>query len=240
MFNICVIVPAYNEEENIASVITSLRDYDPSWHVAVIDDGSIDQTAAKALATGHATVLSLPCNLGIGGGVQTGFKFAKRQDFDIAIQFDGDGQHIASEIPKLVAPILADEADVVIGSRFVSRAQDGFKSTRARRMGIKVFEILNTLLIGQRITDSTSGFRAYNRRAISVLSRYYPVDFPEPEAIILLGRNRFRIREVPVLMQERQGGQSSISGFKSFYYMVKVVLSILVASIRPPLRPGSF
>ena len=237
---IAIIVPAYNEERNIAGVIQSLKACDPAWHVIVINDGSVDKTAQVAMDTGLATVLSLPCNLGIGGGVQTGFKYAHRNGFDVAVQFDGDGQHVAEEIPRLVAPIVAGEADVVIGSRFCDPSQEGFKSTRMRRVGIKTFELLNSLLIKQRITDNTSGFRAYNRKAISLLGKLYPVDYPEPEAVILLGRNGFTIAEIPVRMKERQGGVSSISGFHSAYYMVKVILSILIEYMRPPLRPGSF
>jgi glycosyltransferase involved in cell wall biosynthesis len=240
MQRLCVIVPAYNEEANIEGVITSLKQVNPAWKVVVVNDGSSDKTAEVAATTGHAVVLSLPCNLGIGGGVQTGFKYANRNDFDIAIQFDGDGQHIASEIPKLIAPILEGTADVVIGSRFLSKSKEGFQSSLARRFGIHLLGAISHCLVHQRITDSTSGFRAYNRRAIALLSQIYPVDYPEPEAIILLGKNGFRMVEIPVVMQERQGGHSSISGFKSCHYMIKVIVAMFIGSLRPPLPPKAF
>lgn len=234
MTNVCVIVPAYNEEANIVNVILSLKKETPHWKVVVVNDASLDNTAKLAKETGHATVISLPCNLGIGGAVQTGFKYAYRNGFQIAIQFDGDGQHIGSEIPKLIEPLLSSEADVVIGSRFIDKS--GFQSSFGRRLGIRFFELLNLLLIKKRITDSTSGFRAYNKKALDLLCNYYPVDYPEPEALVLLSKNKFKIKEVPVIMQERQGGSSSISGFGSLYYMVKVITAMLIASIRPPFK----
>ena len=233
---ICIIVPAYNEELNIEKVIHSLKSHDSSLIIAVINDASTDATQSIAEATRKANVISLPCNLGIGGGVQTGFLFAKRNNCDIAIQFDGDGQHVASEIPKLTAPILANDADVVIGSRFVEDNNETFKSTALRRVGIRFFQWLNSILIKQKITDNTSGFRAYNRQALLLLCEQYPVDYPEPEAVILLGRNGFKIKEVFTRMEERDGGQSSIGGLKSVYYMIKVTLSILIAAIRPTVK----
>ncbi len=229
---ICIIVPAYNEEKNIKKVIDSLYEANPNWGVVVINDGSVDSTVKVARSTKKATVVDLPCNLGIGGGVQTGFKFAVQNDFDIAIQFDGDGQHVATEIPKLIAPILNGEADVVIGSRFIESQEDNFQSTALRRVGIKIFEWLNAFLIKQKITDNTSGFRAYNKEAFSLLAKYYPVDYPEPEAVILLGKNKYKIIEIPVFMKEREGGVSSIGGLKSAYYMIKVILAVLLASAR--------
>lgn len=233
---ICVIVPAYNEAENIASVIAELKSYRSDIDIVVINDGSTDRTAQVAESTGQAVVLNLPCNLGIGGGVQTGFRYAARNKHDFAIQFDGDGQHIASEIDRLMTPLLADAADVVIGSRFIGEQRSAFQSTLMRRLGIRIFALLNTLIIGQKITDNTSGFRAYSRRAICLLAHAYPVDYPEPEAVILLGKNGFRIHEVPAQMRARTRGQSSISGLKSAHYMFKVITSILVASMRPPIK----
>lgn len=233
---ICVVVPAYNEEANIAGVIQSLKAWRADLAVVVINDGSSDRTAQVAEATGQAIVLNLPCNLGIGGGVQTGFRFAARNGYDIAIQFDGDGQHVAQEINKLLAPIVAGEADMVIGSRFIGEDRSGFQSTFMRRVGIRIFALLNSIIIRQKVTDNTSGFRAYSRRAFCLLAKFYPVDYPEPEAVILLGQNGFRIREVPVLMRARTGGESSISGLGSAYYMFKVITSILVAAVRPPIK----
>jgi len=229
---ILAIVPAFNEEKNIGGVVESINGADANIDILVVSDGSTDGTVEKARSSGLSRVVNLPCNLGIGGAVQTGFRFARRGDYDIVFQFDGDGQHLASEIEKILAPVQDGRADVVIGSRFCGN-DDGYRSTLSRRLGIKVFEVVNSFLIGQKITDNTSGFRAYNRRAIAFLAHYYPVDYPEPEAILILGKNGFRLREVPVRMQARGNGHSSISGIGSFYYMIKVLLALLVCCIRP-------
>ena len=229
---ILAIVPSFNEEENIEGVVESIRGSNPLIDILVVNDGSDDRTGEVARSSGFARVVNLPCNLGIGGAVQTGFRFAKRGDYDIAFQFDGDGQHIASEIDKILAPVRDNRADVAIGSRFCKN-NGGYRSTLSRRLGIKVFEIVNSFLIGQRVTDNTSGFRAYNRKAIHFLARNYPMDYPEPEAVLILGKNEFRLQEVSVLMQERGGGRSSISGSGSLYYMIKVLLALVVCCIRP-------
>ena len=177
----------------------------------MVNDGSWDGTYEAAKATRQALMVNLPNNLGIGGAVQTGFKWAARHGYRIAIQFDGDGQHIAAEIPKLLAALKEKKAGMVIGSRFIER-HSGYRSTFVRRLGIRVFKAVNSLLIGQTITDNTSGFRAYDRRTIEFLARHYPVDYPEPEAVILLGKNGFPIAEVFTRMRERQSGGSSITG----------------------------
>lgn len=229
---ILAIVPSFNEEQNIAHVIESIKDEDPLIDILVVNDGSDDKTGLIAESTGRAYVVNLPCNLGIGGAVQTGFKFARQRNYDVAFQFDGDGQHISSEIEILLDSIRLNKADVVIGSRFLQN-NAGFKSTLLRRKGIWIFRILNSLLIKQRITDNTSGFRAYNRKAIHFLADNYPTDYPEPEAVLLLGKNGFRLKEVPVSMQERKRGRSSISKTGSIYYMIKVLLAVLVCSLRP-------
>jgi len=229
-----VIVPAYDEALNIVQVIENLNSTNPLLDIVIINDASKDNTGELAEKTGKAFVINLPCNLGIGGAVQTGFKFARRYNYDIALQFDGDGQHKASEIHKLLEPVKEGKADVVIGSRFCGESP-GFKSTFIRRIGIKLFEVLNSLLIKQRITDNTSGFRAYNKKAIVFLSQHYPNDYPEPEAVILLAKNGFHIEEVFVDMQVRQGGVSSITGLKPVYYMVKVLLAIFISNLRPKL-----
>ena len=226
------IVPSFNEEDNIVSVIESIKSENPMIDILVVNDGSDDKTGPMAESTGLAFVVSLPCNIGIGGATQTGFQFAKKHDYDAAFQFDGDGQHIASEIDRLIRPIREEDADVVIGSRFCEEYK-GFKSTVFRRIGIKIFEIVNSLLIKQRITDNTSGFRAYNRKAICFLADNYPMDYPEPEAIILLGKNGFKLKEIFVRMQERASGNSSITGFRPVYYMIKVLLAILMTALRP-------
>lgn len=231
---VLLVVPAFNEAANIERVVTDLAAMLPEATVLVINDGSVDQTSALARGTGRCTVVDLPCNLGIGGAVQTGFKYAERQGFDVVVQVDGDGQHKSDEIRGLVAALEGDRFDMVIGSRFLGI--DSFRSTALRRVGIRIFDLVNSLAIGQRVTDNTSGFRAYGREAIAFLARYYPVDFPEPEAVILLGRNGFRVREIPVAMEERQGGRSSIRGLKSAYYMVKVLLAIGLNLVRPTIR----
>jgi len=235
--DLLVIVPAYNEGKNIVRVIEELKGAGPTLDILVVNDGSTDNTSQAALATGKALVVDLPKNMGIGGAVQTGFKYASRNGYRMAVQFDGDGQHVASEIPKLLATLESRDADMVIGSRFLQKS-GGFRSTFFRRIGIRTFQLLNSLLIGQKVTDNTSGFRAYNHDAIKFLARYYSVDYPEPEAVILLGRNSFRIEEESVLMRKRQGGDSSIAGARSGYYMVKVVLAIIMAALRKPENPG--
>jgi glycosyltransferase involved in cell wall biosynthesis len=173
-----------------------------------------------------ARVITLPFNLGIGGAVQTGLKFACRHHYDVAIQIDGDGQHLPSEIPLLIAPLQRHEADVCIGSRYLGPRR--YHTPLMRRLGMLIFSVVNSLLIGQRITDNTSGFRAFNRRAIEFLSANYPGDYPEPEVVVMLGRNGFRLKEVPVKMRQRSTGESSIGSIRAVYYMVKVLLAILV------------
>jgi len=230
---IIAIIPAYNESSNIVKVIDDIKSR-TDIDMVVVNDGSTDNTGKIAEETGKAYVINLPCNIGIGGCVQTGFKFAKNNDYDAAFQFDGDGQHKASEIEKILKPIQEDRADVVIGSRFLIK-NIGFRSTRFRRIGIKIFQLVNSALINQSIKDNTSGFRAYNKKAIHFLSENYPSDYPEPEAIIILGKNGFRIQEVSVEMLSRESGESSISGFLSLYYMMKVLLSIFMSSFRPKI-----
>lgn len=230
--DILAIIPAFNEAANIGNVIRELQEVRPRLDILVVNDGSLDQTGA--LAAAMARVIDLPANLGIGGAVQTGFKYAARNGYRLAIQFDGDGQHIATEIPTLLRYLEENCADMVIGSRFLQQ-HAGYRSTFFRRIGIRIFEVINSLLIGQRITDNTSGFRAYNRQAIEFLASYYPADYPEPEAVIILGRNGFRIGEVFTRMRERQGGYSSITGIVGIYYMLKVLLAILITSLRKPL-----
>ena len=228
------IIPAFNEANNIAFVIESIKKEMPEVDIIVINDGSDDKTGELAEISGLATVVNLPCNLGIGGAVQTGFRYAKKYNYDIAFQFDSDGQHIAAEINKVLDPIYNDAADVIIGSRFCEK-HDGYKSTFVRAIGIRIFSILSLLLIRKRITDCTSGFRAYNKKAINFLAGNYSMDYPEPETIILLGRNGFRQKEVLVRMQERINGISSISGYQSFYYMAKVMLAVFVTALRPKI-----
>ena len=225
------IIPAFNERDSLASVVADLRGSFPDAELAVVDDGSTDDTA-KVAAGLSVTVLRLPFNLGIGATVQTGLIYALRKGFDIAVQFDGDGQHRADQVPLLLAEL--EHADAVIGSRFLER--NSYRASLWRRSGIFVFRIVNSILIGQKITDNTSGFRAYGKPAIRFLAEDYPHDYPEPESVITLCRAGFRVREVPVLMQERVAGRSSIGLFKSIYYMMKVLVAIGIGATRSRAR----
>ena len=231
MKKILIIVPAYNEADNIRGVILKLQEENETWDVLVINDASTDNTSAIARETGFAEVIDLPFNLGIGGCVQTGFRYARKKNYDIALQFDGDGQHSAEEIYKLLDIVKSKQADVAIGSRFAQK-HDGFKSSAYRRAGIRLFEWFSYLLIHQRITDHTSGFRAYNRKAVHFLADHYPSDYPEPEVVILLGKNGFKIKETFTQMHERKGGVSSIPLTKGPYYMIKVMLAMFMSAIR--------
>jgi len=226
-----IIIPVYNESASIMRLIYELAEIYPHWDILVVNDASSDGSGELAESTGKAIVIDLPYNLGIGGCVQTGFRYARNHKYDIALQFDGDGQHRVEEIRKLIKPIRDDEADVVIGSRFNVR-HNGYKTQTLRRIGIKIFEWLSFVLIRQKITDHTSGFRAYNRKAFTFLADHYPTDFPEPEVVILLGRNGFRMKEVFTQMLRRQGGVSSITLARGPYYMIKVMLSMIMASVR--------
>jgi glycosyltransferase involved in cell wall biosynthesis len=231
MKKILVIVPAYNEAYNIRAVIHKLHAENKDWDVLVINDASTDDTSVIARKTGLAAVIDLPFNLGIGGCVQTGFRYARYNNYDFALQFDGDGQHSAEEIYKLLEIVMNNEADVAIGSRF-SAKHKGFKSSPSRRIGIRIFEWFSFLLIQQRITDHTSGFRAYNRKAVHFLADYYPCDYPEPEVVVLLGKNGLKMKETYTQMHERKGGVSSIPLTKGPYYMMKVMLSMFMSAIR--------
>jgi glycosyltransferase involved in cell wall biosynthesis len=233
---ILAIVPAFNEENTIVGVIESLASGAIRADILVVNDDSADETSKRARETGKAMVIDLSQNLGIGGCVQTGFRFAVENNYDTAFQFDADGQHQASDLPALLGPLGNDETDVVIGSRFISN-NDGYRSSFPRRLGIRILSVTTRVLIGQGISDCTSGFRAYNRKAIAFFAENYPVDYPEPEAIIMLGKNGFRIREVGVNMLPRQGGKSSISFRRgTFYYMIKVMLGMAMTAVRPKIQ----
>jgi glycosyltransferase involved in cell wall biosynthesis len=230
---ILIVIPCYNEEASVALVVAQVQQVRQQLGLniepLVVNDCSTDRTLDVVRKLG-CLYLNLPVNLGIGGAMQAGYRYAHRNGYDGAVQMDGDGQHPAHELPKLLAPLLADEADVVVGSRFLERT--GFQSSAARRLGIGYFRWLNQQLIGQTVHDSTSGFRAFNRRTLELVSRYYPDEYPEPEAIVQFGLNNLRIREVPVEMRERQGGVSSINSSRAVYYMFKVTLGILFVYIR--------
>jgi glycosyltransferase involved in cell wall biosynthesis len=230
------IVPAHNEEAAVGGVVDELRRFDPLIDVVVVDDGSADATAAVAREHG-AAVLRLPFNLGIGGAVQTGFRYALEGGYDVAVRLDGDGQHDAAELPKLLAPLERGEADIVTGSRFAPGGEEEYRASVARRVGIGFFARLVSLLVRRRVTDTTSGFQALNRRGILLFAADYPHDYPEVEATVLVARHRLRSAEVPVRMREREHGESSITVVRSVYYMLKVTLALFVAIFRKAAVP---
>lgn len=224
------IVPAYNEEASIARVVENLREHAPTFDVLVVDDGSIDATAARAEAAG-ARVLIHPVNLGIGGAVQSGYQFAMANNYELAVQVDGDGQHPPEELDKLVRRIESEPAvDMVTGSRFMGDGE--YKQTVARRLGIVVFSLVLSVITRQKVTDPTSGFRLANRRAIGLFARDYPHDYPEVEAILMMHRHQLKCAEVSVRMDLREGGRSSITPLHSGYYMLKVLLAVFVGLFR--------
>jgi len=225
-----IIIPAYNEEENIGQVLPAAREHCPDFDILVINDGSTDRTSETARKFGFARVIDLAVNVGIGGAVQTGFIYSREKGYDVAVQIDGDGQHKPGEVRKILAPLLEGKADVVIGSRFIEKGS--YKSLPFRKIGIRLFDLTNRFLLGERITDSTSGFRAYNRKAIELLSQDYPDDYPEPEAIYILKKKGMTVIEIPVEMDTRRRGKSSIGIFRSVYYVVKVFLAIFVLILR--------
>jgi hypothetical protein len=227
---VLVVVPVHNEALSLGAVLSELRTCAPDCDVLVVNDGSTDTTADVARAAG-VPVIDLCFNLGIGGAVQAGFKYAVERDYSIVVQLDGDGQHMAEEIAVLIEPVRSGRCEMAIGSRFVNGNGD-YEGSAARRLATNILSHICGALTGQRITDATSGFRAYGRRALRYLASYYPADYPEPEAIVLLSRRGLSICEVPVRMRARQGGQSSIRGTRTVYYMTKVTLSLLLAAFK--------
>ncbi|HBG62553.1 MAG: hypothetical protein A2Y03_08115 [Omnitrophica WOR_2 bacterium GWF2_38_59] len=227
---ILIIVPAYNEEGNIKRTVEELASLGEDYSILVVNDGSKDSTFEKAKQT-EAIVASLPYNLGIGGAVQTGFRYARDKGYDIAVQFDGDGQHDASYISKLLEPVISGEADVCIGSRFLPPYSD-YRSSFLRRIGINFFAHLISFLTSYKVTDPTSGFRAFNKRMIKIFAHYYPHDFPEPEAISVSSRYGMKLKEIPVKMRKRVSGSSSIRYLYTLYYMIKVTFAILLDKIK--------
>jgi glycosyltransferase involved in cell wall biosynthesis len=229
------IVPALNEEHTVPRVIDELRSFDAGLDIVVVDDGSTDRTADVAASMG-AFVLRLPFNLGIGGAVQTGFRFAYERHYDIAVRVDGDGQHDPSQLGRILEPVLRGDADIAVGSRFASE-EGGYRSSRSRRVGIRILATVVSRIVGQRVTDTTSGFQALNKQGIALFARDYPHDYPEVEATVMVFRHRLRLAEVPVSMRERGGGSSSITALRSIYYMVKVLLAIFVGLFRRHVVP---
>jgi len=232
---VLIVIPAFREAAVIERVIADVRAARPDVDLVVVDDCSPDDTGERARRAG-VPVLPLPVNLGIGGAVQTGFKYAVLHDYDAVVQVDGDGQHDPAELEKLLAPLAEGRADVVIGSRFL--VDTGYRAPLARRAGMVLFSAIARRAMGQRIADTTSGFRALNRRAVRFLARNYPVDFPDAETLVLLNRGGFRLLEVPVRMRPRFSGKSSTTTLKSIYYPFKQLLSIVVVLLREPPRAG--
>lgn len=224
-----VIIPAYNESENIKNTVQTLMEKAPQFDYVVVNDHSKDDTL-KILQENHINYINLPTNLGIGGAVQTGYQYAYENGYDMAVQVDGDGQHDPAYLSQLVETMQKEDADMVIGSRFINK--EGFQSTFARRVGINYFSHLIKQLTGKTITDPTSGFRLANRRVISLFAQDYPRDYPEPESIVSLLKRGLKVVEAPVVMKERQGGQSSIRLQNSIYYMIKVTIAILIENMR--------
>jgi hypothetical protein len=232
---VIAVVPARNEEGAIGDVVDEIRRCNSLFDVVVIDDGSTDDTAGVAASRG-AAVVRLPYNLGIGGAVQTGFQYALEEGYDRAVRLDGDGQHDPSALALLLGPIERDEADIVIGSRFV-HGSGAYRPPLGRRIGISWFAKLVSVLTRQRVTDTTSGFQAMNRKGISLFARDYPNDYPEVEATLLVYKHRLRLVELPVEMREREHGESSITFARSIYYAIKVTLALLVAMARKHAVP---
>ncbi len=228
-----VIIPAYNEENSIGEIIARTRESAPLADIVVINDGSTDATSIVAQGAG-VYVIDLPHNLGIGGAVQTGYIFAQEMGYEIAVQVDADGQHDPAEIPKLISPLLKGKADMVVGSRY---AEDrGYEVSPARRLGAFVLASVISLIVRQKVTDPTSGFRAVNRDLIGFCAIEYPHDYPEPETLVLFHRAGFVVQEIPVSMSQRWAGKSSITPLGQFYYLSKVLLAILIGLLRKPPR----
>ncbi|GBD96276.1 MAG TPA: glycosyltransferase family 2 protein [Nitrospirae bacterium] len=221
---VLIVIPAFNEAGNIQNVIHDLRQHFPQAEPLIINDGSQDNTSIIARSSG-ARVIDLPYNLGIGGAVQTGIIYARRENFDVVIQFDGDGQHMAEEIEKILEPV-AGGTDICVGSRFCGANE--YIMPLTRRIGTKVFSIVISLICGQKLTDTTSGFRAYGKQAIELFSAYYPEDYPEVEALIIAHKKKLNIREVSVKMRQRSEGKSSITPLRAVYYMIKVLLAVFI------------
>jgi glycosyltransferase involved in cell wall biosynthesis len=228
------IIPAFNEEDAIGKVVDEVFAFDPHLDVLVVDDASHDSTRARAQEHG-ARVVRLPFNLGIGGAVQAGFRYASEKGYDIVVRVDGDGQHDPAELRPLMDVVLNGEADICVGSRFA--VGDGYRSSAARRVGIRVLARTVTLLTGQRVTDTTSGFQVLNRKAITLFAQDYPHDYPEVEAAVMVHKHRLRLVELPVRMRERAAGRSSIRGAHTVYYMAKVMLAILIGALRRKATP---
>ena len=224
-----IIIPAYNESENIENTVKDIQEKAPDFDYVIINDCSGDNTRQICEANGF-NIVNLPVNLGIGGAVQTGYKYACRYGYDIAVQVDGDGQHDPAFLNEMAETLIKEDADMLIGSRFLEK--EGFQSSKIRRVGISYFTWLIKLLTGKKITDPTSGLRMINRKLIEIFAESYPRDYPEPESVVHVIKLKKKVVEIPVVMRERQGGSSSIRFFSSIYYMIKVTIAILTEKMR--------
>lgn len=220
-----IIIPAFNEEGSIEKVVNNLTEKFPQYDYLVVNDGSTDGTKNICSGNGYQ-VVNLVINMGIGGAVQTGYRYARENNYDIAVQIDGDGQHDVRFLAEMIKLIEENKADVVIGSRFVEK--EGFQSSQMRRVGINFLSILAWILTGVRVKDITSGYRVINRKFIRIFAEDYPSDYPEPEAMVIAAVHGGKILEYPVVMRERENGESSITLKKSVYYMIKVTLAMLI------------
>lgn len=224
-----VIIPAFNEEGNLEKTIRDIKENAPAFDYVIINDCSTDGTLAMCRRHGFS-YLNLPVNLGIGGAVQTGYRYAYYHGYDIAVQFDGDGQHSASYLPEMAKQMEESESDMVIGSRFITK--EGFQSSSLRRVGIRYFTLLIRILTGKKITDPTSGMRMINRKLMEKFTEEYPKDYPEPESVVTILSEKHRVTEMPVIMHERGEGNSSISLRNGVYYMVKVSFAMVIARMK--------
>ncbi len=234
MHRILILVPCFNEAQTIYATIVELKESlgtikNHTCDIVVVNDCSTDNSLEE-INKAAVKCINLPINLGIGGAMQTGYQYAQKMNYDIAVQFDGDGQHDPNYITTLLQPIINNTANVVVGSRFVKK--QGFQSSYLRRIGIKYFSFLNKTLVNIKILDATSGFRAFDKKVIETVCKYYPENYPEPESIILFSFYKYKVIEVPVLMRAREGGKSSISGLKTVFYMFKVTVGSIFLYIR--------
>ena len=231
---VLLIIPSYNEEENILNNYNKIINFNKKskikYDAIVINDGSTDRTE-EICEENNIPYISLVHNLGIGGAVQTGYKYALNNDYDIAVQFDGDGQHDVNYVKEIINPIINNESDMTIGSRFIDKKSSEFKSSFARRIGIKLISFFIKLVTRKKVYDTTSGFRAVNKRIIEEFANDYPVEYPEPITTVEVIKKRYRVKEVPVSMNERENGTSSIKAWKNIYYMLNVIISIIIIGI---------
>jgi glycosyltransferase involved in cell wall biosynthesis len=225
-----VIVPAYNESGSIAAVVNGLKEQLPEVDVVVIDDGSVDRTYQYVPKS--ATVIRLPFNLGIGGAMQTGYRYAQQCGYDVAIQVDGDGQHPPTEVARLISHLLENDFDMVVGSRFKDTI--AYRQSLSRMFGIHFLRLWIHLLTGRRFSDCTSGFRVGNRKVIDCYAHWYPTDYPEPEVLVLLTNQKLRVEELQVHMEQRVSGETSIPFHRGLFYVAKVAVAVLLDKMRDP------